>query len=144
MKLIIAEKPSVAKNIASVLNINKTEDGYIKNDEYIVSWCVGHLISLAQPEKYDEKYKKWNKEDLPIIPAKFELTVNESTKKQYNTLKKLMNSNEVNEIICATDSGREGELIFRYVYEKTGCKKPVKRLWVSSLTDESIKKAFKI
>lgn len=142
MKLVIAEKPSVGKSIAQVLAAKEKNNGYIKGNGYIVSWCVGHLVGLANPDLYDEKYKKWNIDDLPIIPDEFILVVNENTKEQYRILKNLMNSNEVDEIICATDSGREGELIFRYVYQKTNCNKPVKRLWVSSLTDEAIKNGF--
>ena len=142
MKLVIAEKPSVAKEIAKVLGADKKEKSYYKNDKYIVSWCYGHLISLAQPQDYDQKYKKWSLEDLPIIPKKYKFIVNTSTKDQFYILKKLMNSLDTTEIICATDSGREGELIFRLVYEKANCKKPFKRLWISSLTEESIQKGF--
>ena len=142
MKLVIAEKPSVGKSIANILGAKENTNGYLKGNGYIVSWCFGHLVTLAPPEQYDEKYKKWNIEDLPIIPEDFLLTVKEDTKTQFNLLKELMNSNEVDEIICATDSGREGELIFRYVYEKANCNKPIKRLWVSSLTDEAIKNGF--
>ena len=142
MKLVIAEKPSVGKSIAQVLGAKEKNNGYIKGNGYIVSWCVGHLVSLANPDLYNEKYKKWNIDDLPIIPDEFILVVNESTKEQYSILKNLMNSNEISEIICATDSGREGELIFRYVYQKINCNKPVKRLWVSSLTDKAIKNGF--
>ena len=142
MKLVIAEKPSVGRSIANILGAKENNDGYLKGNGYIVSWCFGHLVTLAPPEQYDEKYKKWNMEDLPIIPKDFLLTIKDETKTQFNLLKKLMNSNEVDEIICATDSGREGELIFRYVYEKASCNKPIKRLWVSSLTDEAIKSGF--
>ena len=142
MKLVIAEKPSVGKSIANILGAKENNNGYLKGNGYIVSWCFGHLVALASPEQYDEKYKKWNIEDLPIIPEDFLLTIKEDTKTQFNLLKKLMNSSEVDEIICATDSGREGELIFRYVYEKANCNKPIKRLWVSSLTDEAIKNGF--
>ena len=142
MKLVIAEKPSVGKSIANILGSKEKNNGYLKGNDYIVSWCFGHLIGLAEPDIYNEKYKKWNIEDLPIIPKEFLLTVKEDTKEQFNLLKKLMNSNEIEEIICATDSGREGELIFRYVYEKANCNKPIKRLWVSSLTDEAIKNGF--
>ena len=142
MKLVIAEKPSVGRNIANILEAKENNNGYLKGNGYLVSWCFGHLVSLAPPEQYDEKYKKWNIEDLPIIPKDFLLTIKEDTKTQFNLLKKLMNSDDVDEIICATDSGREGELIFRYVYEKASCNKPIKRLWVSSLTDEAIKNGF--
>ena len=142
MKLIIAEKPSVAQNIANVLNVKEKDNGYIKGNGYIISWCIGHLVTLADTSIYDEKYKKWNIEDLPIIPKEFLLMPKEDTKSQFNILKKLMNSSDIEEIICATDSGREGELIFRYVYNIINCKKVVKRLWIFSLTDEAIKNGF--
>ncbi|MGD9566735.1 MAG: DNA topoisomerase 3 [Sedimentibacter sp.] len=143
MKLIVTEKPSVAKDIAKVLHINKSRDGYMENNEYIITWCVGHLIQLAYPEEYDPKYKSWNVNDLPIFPRQFKYAVNPSTEKQYETVKKLMLSESVDEIICATDAGREGQLIFGYVYINAGCKKPVKRLWISSMTDEAIGEGFK-
>jgi len=142
MKLIVTEKPSVAKDIAKVLNINRSRDGYMENSEYIITWCVGHLIQLAYPEEYDPKYKGWNINDLPIFPRQFKYMVNPSTAKQYETVKSLMLSDTVEEIICATDAGREGQLIFGYVYINSGCRKPVKRLWISSMTDEAIEEGF--
>ncbi len=142
MKLIVTEKPSVAKDIAKVLNIRQSRDGYLENNEYLITWCVGHLIQLAYPEKYDPKLKSWNINDLPIFPRQFKYMVNPSTEKQYETVKRLMLSDTVNEIICATDAGREGQLIFGYVYINAGCKKPVKRLWISSMTDEAIEEGF--
>lgn len=142
MKLIVTEKPSVAKDIARVLNINKARDGYMENSEYIITWCVGHLIQLAYPEAYEPKYKVWNINDLPIFPRQFKYMVNPSTEKQYKIVKCLMLSDTVEEIICATDAGREGQLIFGYVYINAGCKKPVKRLWISSMTDEAIGEGF--
>ena len=142
MKLIIAEKPSVAQEIAKVVGASEKKNSYLQGNGYIVSWCYGHLIALAQPQDYDEKYKKWNLEDLPIIPQNYKLVVNEETKDHFYMLKNLMNREDIKEIICATDSGREGELIFRLVYEKANCKKSFKRLWISSLTEESIKKGF--
>lgn len=142
MKLIITEKPSVAKDIANVLGINKRENGYMTGNGYIVTWCVGHLIQLAMPEEYDQKFKSWNLDTLPIFPNKFKYTVNESTKQQYEIVKRLMNSENVDELICATDAGREGQLIFGYVYINSECKKPVKRLWISSMTDEAIREGF--
>ena len=142
MKLIVTEKPSVAKDIARVLNINTSRDGYKENKEYIITWCVGHLIQLAYPEEYDSRYKRWNIGDLPIFPQRFKYNVISQTKKQYETVKSLMLDNRVEEIICATDAGREGQLIFGYVYINTGCKKPVKRLWISSMTDEAISEGF--
>lgn len=142
MKLIITEKPSVAKDIANVLGINKRENGCMTGNGYIVTWCVGHLIQLAMPEEYDPKFKSWNLNTLPIFPNKFKYTVNESTKQQYEIVKRLMNSENVDEIICATDAGREGQLIFGYVYINSECRKPVKRLWISSMTDEAIREGF--
>ncbi|WP_250227651.1 DNA topoisomerase III [Anaeropeptidivorans aminofermentans] len=140
--LIIAEKPSVAQDIAKVLNAKVKGDGFFSSDEYIVTWALGHLVSLAEPEDYDEKYKKWKIADLPIMPEKIKLKSAPKTQKQLNILKKLMNSEDTESIICATDSGREGELIFRYIYEFTKCRKPFKRLWISSMTDAAIKKGF--
>jgi DNA topoisomerase-3 len=142
MKLIVTEKPSVAKDIAKVLKINDRKDGYVEGKEYIITWCIGHLIQLSYPEEYDPKYKSWNMNDLPIFPHKFKLTENPSTIKQYNIVKKLMLDEKITEIICATDAGREGQLIFGYVYVNTGCNKPVKRLWISSMTDEAIAEGF--
>ncbi len=144
MILVVAEKPSVAKTIASVLGANSRDDGYISNDKYIVSWCLGHLVALAPPDVYDEKFavKPWKMENLPIIPDKWIYQVNKSTEKQFSVLKKLMLRSDVSEIVCATDAGREGEGIFRYVYDKIGCTKPVKRLWTSSLEESAIRKGF--
>ncbi len=142
MKLIVTEKPSVAKDIARVLYINTSRDGYMENREYIITWCVGHLIQLAYPEEYDSKYKRWNIRDLPIFPNKFKYNVIPQTKKQYETVKSLMLDERVDEIICATDAGREGQLIFGYVYINASCNKPVRRLWISSMTDEAISEGF--
>jgi len=141
-KLIIAEKPSVAKDIAKVLNCKQKKDGYIEGDNYIVTWAIGHLVILCDPEEYDIKYKKWAFNNLPVIPQKIKLKPNTKTYKQYQIVKALLNNSNVNEIICATDAGREGELIFRYIYELAKCKKPFKRLWISSLTEEAIKEGF--
>ena len=138
MKLIIAEKPSVAQSIAKVVNANQKRDGYIEGKNVLVSWCVGHLIQLASPDAYDPKYKKWTREDLPIIPQKFKWEIAPKTKKQFYVLKKLMERKDVDGIICATDAGREGELIFRLVYNHAKCKKPFKRLWISSMEDKAI------
>ena len=109
MKLIVTEKPSVAKDIARVLNVKQSRDGYMQGEKYIITWCVGHLIQLAYPEEYDPKYKSWNINDLPIFPRQFKYAVNESTKKQYEIVKALMNRDDVDELICATDAGREGQ-----------------------------------
>ena len=142
MKLVIAEKPSVAISIAKVIGANTKKDGYYEGNGYKVSWCIGHLIKMANPENYDEKYKKWNIEDLPIIPTNYKYEVDKNTKKQFNILKNLMNNKEINTIINACDSGREGELIFRLVYNQVGCKKNIKRLWISSMEDIAIKNGF--
>ena len=143
MQLIIAEKPSVAQSIAKVLGASNRDDGYFSGDEYLISWCVGHLVGLSSPEMYDEKYKSWNFETLPIIPEKWLFSINASTKAQFFKLKELISRSDVDELICATDAGREGECIFRFVYNKLGCKKPFKRLWVSSLEESAIKEGFK-
>ena len=142
MQLVIAEKPSVARSIANVIGAYKREDGYLEGSGYIVSWCVGHLIELVQPQAYDERLKKWRMEDLPILPENWLYQVSEGTKKQFFILKKLMARSDVAEIIAATDAGREGELIFRLVYEQAGCRKPIKRLWISSMEDSAIREGF--
>ncbi len=142
MRLIIAEKPSVAESIAKVLGVTNNKNGYIMGNGYIVSWCIGHLVSLASADTYHVKYSKWNDKDLPIIPQDWQYTVNISTKKQFEVLKELISKKEVTELICATDAGREGELIFRLIYQKCNCKKPVKRLWISSLEDSAILKGI--
>ena len=141
-KLIVAEKPSVAATIANVLGVRDKQNGYYINSQYIVTSCFGHLVGLAMPEGYDSKYKDWNFETLPIIPEKWKFSLHKDGKERFMLIKELMLRDSVDEIICATDAGREGECIFRYVYYNTGCKKPVKRLWVSSMTDEAMKKAF--
>ena len=142
MNLVIAEKPSVAQSIAKILGATSRKDGYTEGNNYIVSWCVGHLVELAAADSYDEKYAKWRYGDLPILPALWQYHVSASTKKQFTVLKKLLNDNKIDTVICATDAGREGELIFRLVYEKAGCNKPVKRLWISSLEGSAIQKGF--
>lgn len=143
MKLIITEKPSVAMSIAKVLGIHGRKYGYVESKEYIISWCVGHLVGLAQADKYNEKYKKWRYEDLPIIPSEFQYDLFVKTKKQYEILNKLLNRSDVLEVINACDLGREGELIFRLVYYHSKCQKPMKRLWISSMEDSAIKDGFK-
>ena len=142
MKLVIAEKPSVAISIAKVIGANKKKDGYYEGNGYRVSWCVGHLIQMANPDAYDEKYAKWNMADLPIIPSDYKYEVAKATKKQFNILKKLMNDKEVDTVINACDAGREGESIFRLVYNQVNCKKKMKRFWISSMEDSAIKEGF--
>ena len=140
--LVISEKPSVAISISKVLGATKKKDGYYEGNGYIVSWCVGHLIQMANPDSYDEKYAKWNIEDLPIIPSEYKYEIMKPTKKQFNILKKLMNDKDVKFVINACDAGREGESIFRLVYLQANCKKKMKRLWISSMEDSAIKEGF--
>ena len=142
MKLVIAEKPSVAMSIAKAIGAKNKKDGYYEGNDYRVSWCVGHLVQMANPDSYDEKYKKWRIEDLPIIPKEYKYEIVNTTKKQFNILKKLMNSKEVDAVINACDAGREGEAIFRLVYMKANCKKKIERLWISSMEDSAIKEGF--
>ena len=140
--LVVAEKPSVARDIARVLGANGRGEGCLRSDAYVITWAIGHLVSLKEPEELDERYKKWRAADLPILPEKMELKVLPKTRSQFSTVKKLMNSKEIDSLICATDSGREGELIFRYIYQMAGCKKTFERLWISSMTDEAIRAGF--
>ncbi len=144
MKLVIAEKPSVARAIAPVIGANTKKNGYTEGNGYIVSWCFGHLVGLQYPNSYCEKWaaKPWFFSQLPMIPERWEFTVTESSKEQFDVLKKLLNDNSIDEVICATDADREGECIFRYVYNLSGSRKPVKRLWVSSLEESAIKDGF--
>ena len=142
MQLVIAEKPSVAKSIAEVLGATDRKDGYFEGGGYLVSWCLGHLIELAQPESYGEQWKKWNYESLPVKPEQWKYEIKEDTKEQYDVLYELLHDSRVSEVVCATDAGREGELIFRLVYEKAGCDKPMKRLWVSSMEESAIREGF--
>ena len=142
MELVIAEKPSVALSISKVIGAKNKKDGYYEGNGYRVSWCVGHLIQMANPDAYDEKYAKWNIDDLPIIPSEYQYEVAKATKKQFNTLKKLMNDKEIDTVINACDAGREGEAIFRLVYNEAKCKKKMKRLWISSMEDSAIKDGF--
>ena len=142
MELVIAEKPSVALSIAKVIGAKNKKDGHYEGNGYRVSWCVGHLIQMANPDSYDEKYAKWNIDDLPIIPSEYQYKVAKATKKQFNTLKKLMNDKEIDTVINACDAGREGEAIFRLVYLQASCKKKMKRLWISSMEDSAIKDGF--
>lgn len=141
-KLIVAEKPSVARDIARVLGVKTRDEGFIYNDEYVVTWAIGHLVSLCEPGETDPRWQKWNMAQLPMLPDNIPLKVLPKTKKQFNTIKKLMKSKDVTSLICATDSAREGELIFRYIYQMAQCQKPVERLWISSMTDEAIRQGF--
>ncbi|MCI1591372.1 DNA topoisomerase III [Heyndrickxia oleronia] len=140
--VVIAEKPSVARDIARVLNCNKKGNGYLEGSKYIVTWALGHLVTLADPESYDVKYKKWNLDDLPMLPERLKLTVIKQTGKQFNAVKSQLIRKDVKEIIIATDAGREGELVARWIIDKVKVKKPIKRLWISSVTDKAIKDGF--
>ena len=143
MKLIIAEKPSVAASIAAAIGVREKKNGYWEGLNAIVSWCVGHLVELAQAPDYNPKYTKWRWEDLPILPEQWKYTVSDATRKQFETLQSLMNREDVETIVCATDAGREGELIFRLVYNQAGCHKPVQRLWISSMEEEAIRQGLR-
>ena len=142
MQLVIAEKPSVAQSIASVIGADERKDGYMEGNGFIVSWCVGHLVELAQPDAYSDAWKKWTYESLPMIPENWQHEVKRDTAAQYKVLKELMHDTRVDSVVCATDAGREGELIFRLVYEQAGCSKPMKRLWISSMEESAIRDGF--
>lgn len=142
MRLIICEKPSVAKTVAAALGAAEQKNGYIQGDDLLVSWCVGHLVSMADAGSYDERFKKWQYEDLPILPEEWKYTLTPGKEKQFAVLKELMHRADVTELVNGCDAGREGELIFRFVYEQAGCEKPVKRLWISSMEDSAIREGY--
>lgn len=142
MKLIISEKPSQAFAYAKALGVKGKKDGYMENNEFIITWCVGHLITLSDPSVYDEKYKKWNYDDLPILPPNFKYQISKDKEKQFKVVKWLMNRKDVTEIVNGCDAGREGELIFRLVYMQAGCDKPFSRLWISSMEDSAIREGM--
>ena len=141
-KLIVSEKPSVAQAIGKALGITKRHDGYLEGEEYLVSWCVGHLVELAPPDSYDSKLAKWSKADLPILPKEWQYLVSPGTQRQFEVLRSLMTRPDVEQLVCAADAGREGELIFRLTYHQCGCKKPFTRLWISSMEDAAIREGF--
>ena len=141
-KLVICEKPSVAKSIASALSVTSRADGYFEGGSWLISWCIGHLVGLADAAAYDDRYKKWRYEDLPILPAPFRYVVSEEKADQFHILCSLMERPDVTELVNACDAGREGELIFRLVYEAAGCSKPFSRLWISSMEDAAIREGF--
>ena len=140
--LVLAEKPSVARDIARVLDCHKNLPGAIEGSKYIVTWALGHLVTLADPEEYDKKFKEWNMSYLPMLPEKWELVVIKQTSKQYHNVKTQLFRKDVSDIIIATDAGREGELVARWILDKSGCHKPIKRLWISSVTDKAIREGF--
>ena len=140
--LVLAEKPSVGRDIARVLGCKNDKNGYIEGSKYIVTWALGHLVTLADPESYDDRYKCWNMEDLPILPKYLKTVVIKKTSKQFNTVKSQINRDDVYEIVIATDAGREGELVARWIIDKIKTNKPLKRLWISSVTDKAIKDGF--
>ncbi len=142
MKLVIAEKPSVAQSLAAVIGATTHKDGYLEGNGWRVSWCVGHLAGLADADAYNPEYAKWRYDDLPILPEPWQMVVSKDKKKQFDVLKQLMNAPDVTEVVNACDAGREGELIFRAVYELAGCTKPMKRLWISSMEDSAIREGF--
>ena len=142
VQLVIAEKPSVARSIAAVIGADEKQNGYWQGGGYLVSWCIGHLVSFAEADQYDEKYCKWKYEDLPILPQPWQFIVPDEKKQQFEVLRALLNRPDVDSVTAATDAGREGELIFRFVYQMAGCTKPVKRLWISSMEDAAIREGF--
>ncbi|MBR4333616.1 MAG: DNA topoisomerase III, partial [Clostridia bacterium] len=142
MIVVVAEKPSVGRDIARVLGCREKGEGFLKGENHLVTWAVGHLVTLCEPDEIDEKYKKWRMADLPMLPEHIPTKVISKTKSQFSIVKKIINDPETEKLICATDAGREGELIFRLIYTQAKCKKPVDRLWISSMTDEAIKEGF--
>ena len=142
MKLVICEKPSVGAAGAAALGVREKKVGYIEGNGYVISWCIGHLVGLAEAAAYGEQYKKWSYDSLPILPQEWQYTVAADNGKQFKILKDLMQRSDVSEVVNACDAGREGELIFRFVYHQAGCKKPFTRLWISSMENEAIRSGF--
>ena len=140
--LVLAEKPSVGRDIARVLHCTKKLSGALEGDQYVVTWALGHLVTLADPEEYDKKYQKWDLETLPMIPAEHKLVIIPESRGQYQNVKAQLQRKDVSDVIIATDAGREGELVARWILEKSGCKKKLRRLWISSVTDKAIKEGF--
>ena len=141
--VVVAEKPSVARDLASILGCSARSEGCLRGAGYVVTWAIGHLVGLAEPHEIDERWRRWRLSDLPILPERWPLAVLAPTRSQFDVVCALLNAPDTEHVVCATDAGREGELIFRYVYEKARCTKPVKRLWLSSLTPDAIARAFR-
>ena len=141
--LVVAEKPSVGRDIARVLGCTARGEGCLNGNGYTVTWAVGHLVTLMEPDEMDARYKRWSLDTLPILPDTIPLKVIPATQDQYQVVQRLMNDADTERVICATDAGREGELIFRYIYEMCGCTKPIQRLWINSMTDEAIAEGFR-
>ncbi|HYP88663.1 MAG TPA: toprim domain-containing protein, partial [Polyangiaceae bacterium] len=139
---VVAEKPSVGRDLANVLGATRRGDGTLSGNGYVVTWAIGHLVGLAEPEGIRPEWKRWRREDLPMLPERWPLTVFDATRDQFDVVRRVLNAPDVERVICATDAGREGELIFRLIYEAAKCKRPVSRLWISSLTDEAIREGF--
>src|SRR4051794_2416227 len=142
MVAVVAEKPSVARDIARVLGAQKAGEGFLQGSGYVVTWAIGHLVSLAQPHEINPQWRRWSRESLPMLPEHWPLVVYEKTRDQFEVVRKILGSPRVGRVVCATDAGREGELIFRYIYEAADCEKPVDRLWISSLTPDAIRRGF--
>ncbi|MFO0729337.1 MAG: DNA topoisomerase, partial [Myxococcota bacterium] len=140
--LVVAEKPSVARDLAAVLGAHERGDGILRGNGWVVSWAVGHLVGLAEPHQVDPSWRTWRREKLPMLPTRWPLTVLEDGENQFKILKRWMHASEIESIVCATDAGREGELIFRFIYEAAGAKKAVQRLWISSLTPDAIRRGM--
>src|SRR6185295_1631991 len=140
---ILAEKPAVARDIARVLGATQKGDGFLRGNGYIVTWAIGHLVTLAQPHEINPEWRRWRRDHLPMLPREWPLVVSEETQAQFEAVRQVLNAPEVERIVCATDAGREGELIFRYIYEAAGCRKPFQRLWISSLTADAIRQGFR-
>jgi DNA topoisomerase-3 len=139
---VLAEKPSVARDIARIVGANSKGDGFLHGNGYVVTWAIGHLVALPQPHEINPEWRRWRRDLLPMLPREWPLVVYEKTKEQFEVVRKILDSPRVSRLVCATDAGREGELIFRYIYEAARCQKPVSRLWISSLTPEAIRKGF--
>src|SRR5438874_4822023 len=139
---VLAEKPSVARDIARILGANRPGEGYLYGNGYVVTWAVGHLVALAQPHEIHSEWRQWRSHLLPMLPERWPLVIYEKTRDQFDVVRKILNSPRITRIVCATDAGREGELIFRYIYEAADCGKPVRRLWISSLTPDAIRRGF--